>query len=131
VLRFDTNYAPPAGTTPTPTPGGTNPLPPPPPGPDPITPKPLTATLSKSAYKVMTGKKLTFVFTAASGGAYVLEIRKGRKLARRFKGAAKAGKNTLKKKLELRPGRYRIVLKLKAGGETATDKAKLLVTRPG
>ncbi len=37
VLRFDTNYAPPANTTPTP--GGTNPLPPPPPGPDTTTPR--------------------------------------------------------------------------------------------
>lgn len=126
VLRFDTNYAPPASTTPPP--GGTNPLPPPPPGPD---PEPLTATLSKSAYKVMVGKKLTFVFKAASGGTYVLEIRKGKKLAKRFKGTAKAGKNTLKKKLGLPPGRYKIVLKVKAGGETAKDTAKLLVTRPG
>jgi glucose/arabinose dehydrogenase len=35
VLRFDTNYAPPANPTPTPTP---NPQPPPPPGPDTTTP---------------------------------------------------------------------------------------------
>ena len=126
VLRFDTNYAPPAGTTPPP--GGTNPLPPPPPGPD---SDPLTATLSKSAYKVVKGKKLKIVFTAGSAGAYVLDIRKGKKLAKRFKGAAKAGKNTLKKKVGLPPGRYKIAFKLKAGGETATDTAKLRVTRPG
>ena len=126
VLRFDTNYAPPSSTTPPP--GGNNPLPPPPPGPD---SDPLTATLSKSAYKVVKGKKLKLVFTAASGGAYVVDIRKGKKLAKRFKGAAKAGKNTLKKKVGLPPGRYKIALKLKAGGETATDTAKLRVTRPG
>lgn len=129
VLRFDTNYAPPA--TPTPTPIATpNPLPPPPPGPDPITPKALTASLSKSAYKVRKGKKLAFVFTAASPGPYTLEIRKGKKLAKRFKGAAKAGKNTVKKKLKLKAGRYKLTLSLKAGGQTATDTAKLRVTRP-
>jgi hypothetical protein len=133
VLRFDTNYAPAATPTPTPTPtpsGGTpNPLPPPPPGPNPITPKALTASLSKSAYKVVRGKKLAFVFTAASAGTYTLEIRKGKKLAKRFKGAAKAGKNTVKKKLKLKPGRYKLRLRLKAGGKTATDTAKLRVIR--
>ena len=133
VLRFDTNYAPPVTPTPTPGPGGgtPSPLPPPPPGPDPITPVALTATLSKSAYKVTKGKKLAFVFTAASPGTFTLEIRKGKKLAKRFKGAAKAGKNTVKKKLALKPGRYRITLKVKAGGTTATDTAKLRVTRSG
>ena len=62
VLRFDTNYAP-AGDhrADEPNPGGSqNPVPPPPPGPGAIalTPKPLTAALSKSAYKVVKGKKL-------------------------------------------------------------------------
>ena len=88
VLRFDTNYAPPATPTPTATPSGPNPLPPPPPGPAAITPKPLTASLSKSAYKVAKGKKLAFVFTAAGAGTYRLDIRKGQKLAKGFKGAA-------------------------------------------
>ena len=60
-------------------------------------PKPLTASLSKSAYKVAKGKKLKFVFSAASAGTYTLEIRKGKKLAKRFKGAAKAGKNTVRR----------------------------------
>ena len=132
VLRFDTNYAPPP--TPTPNPGGSqNPVPPPPPGPGAITPKPkpVTASLSKSAYKVAKGKKLKFVFSAASAGTYTLEIRKGKKLAKRFKGAAKAGKNTVKKKLKLKPGRYKLTLKVKAGGTTATDTAKLRVTRRG
>jgi hypothetical protein len=130
VLRFDTNYAPPP--TPTPNPGGTpNPQPPPPPGPGAITPKPKppTASLSKSAYKVAKGKKLKFVFSAASAGTYTLEIRKGKKLAKRFKGAAKAGMNTVRKKLKLKPGRYKLTLKVKAGGTTATDTAKLRVTR--
>ena len=133
VLRFDTNYAPPVTPTPTPGPGGgtPNPLPPPPPGPDPTTPAALTATLSKSAYEVTKGKKLAFVFTAASAGTYRLEIRKGKKLAKRFKGAAKTGKNTVKKKLTLKPGRYKLTLRLKAGGTTATDTAKLRVTRGG
>ena len=132
VLRFDTNYAPAATPTPTPNPGGSqNPLPPPPPGPGAITPKPkpLTASLSKSAYKVAKGKRLAFVFSAASAGTYTLAIRKGKKLAKRFKGAAKAGKNTVKKKLKLKPGRYKLTLKVKAGGTTATDTAKLRVTR--
>ena len=129
VLRFDTNYAPPP--TPTPTPGGgtPNPSPPPPPGPGAITPKPLTASLSKSAYKVVKGKKLAFVFTAASAGTYALEVRKGKKLAKRFKGVAKAGKNTVKKKVKLKRGRYKLTLRLTAGGETATDTAKLRVIR--
>ncbi len=136
VLRFDTNYAPPATPTPTPTPTPTatpsapNPLPPPPPGPAAFTSKPLTASLSKSAYKVVKGKRLALVFTAAGAGTYSLEIRKGRKLAKRFQGAAKAGRNTVKKKLKLKPGRYKLTLKVKAGGQTATDTAKLRVTRP-
>jgi hypothetical protein len=134
VLRFNTNYAPAA--TPAPTPPN-NPLPPPPPppptppppGPGAIAPKPLTASLAKSAYKVAKGKRLRFVFTAAGAGRYTLEIRKGRRLAKRFKGAAKAGKNTVKKKVKLKPGRYKLTLRLKAGGTTATDTAKLRVTR--
>ena len=132
VLRFDTNYAPPATATPTPTPGATpSPLPPPPPAPGPavVAPAPLTASLSKSAYKVVTGKKLAFAFSAARAGAYTLEIRKGRKLVKRFKGAAKAGKNVVKKKLKLKPGRYKVTLKVKAGSTTATDTARLRVTR--
>ena len=129
VLRFDTNYAPPATPTPTATPSAPNPLPPPPPGPGASTLKPLTASLSKSAYKVAKGKKLAFVFTAAGAGTYTLDIRKGKKLAKRFKGAARAGKNTVKKKLNLKPGRYKLSLRLKAGGTTATDTAKLRVTR--
>jgi len=91
--------------------------------------KPLTASLSKSAYKVVTGKRVAFAFTAAIAGAYTLEIRKGKKLTKRFKGAARAGKNIVRKKLRLKPGRYRIALKLKAGGVTAIDTAGLRVTR--
>jgi hypothetical protein len=30
-----------------------------------------------------------------------------------------------------KPGLYKMALKLKAGGETATDTARLRVTRPG
>jgi hypothetical protein len=129
VLRFDTNYAPPPATPPPggSGPGGTpNPLPPPP-DVDAITPKPLTAALSKSAYKVVKGKKLKLVFRAASAGGYTLTIRKGKKLAKRFKGVARAGTNTVRKKLKLKPGRYRITLAVKAGGKTATDTAKLRV----
>jgi hypothetical protein len=37
----------------------------------------------------------------------------------------------VKKKLKLKPGRYKLGLKLKVDGLTASDTAKLRVIRPG
>ncbi len=79
VLRFDTNYAPPAGNTPPP--GGTNPLPPPPPGPD--TTKPGLALGGKTTQKA--GKTVSVVvsattedlFASASGSVSVPALSKG------------------------------------------------------
>jgi hypothetical protein len=130
VLRFDTNYAANPNPNPNPNPNNPNPQPPPPPGPDPITSNPLTAALSKSSYKVAAGKKVAVVFTTAAAGTYALTIKKGKKKVKSFKGPAKSGKNTIKKKLKLKPGRYKMALKVKAGGETASDTAKLRVTPP-
>jgi hypothetical protein len=64
VLRFDTNYAPPAASTPTP--GGTNPVPPPPPGPD--TTKPGLALGGKTAQKA--GKTVSVVVSATTEDLY-------------------------------------------------------------
>ena len=140
VLRFDTNYVE-AGATPTPTPTATatatpttNPLPPPPTGGGgaivaPAVKTPLKATLSKAAYSVIAGKKLALKFKAASAGKYAIAIKKGKKTAKSFKGQAKAGANTVKKKISLKPGKYRLKLTVKAGGATATDTAKLRVMK--
>ena len=134
VLRFDTNYAPATATptpTPTPTPGSTPSPVPPPPGPAaPVVAKKPTATLSKGSYKVKRGKKVAFKFTADEAADFVIAIRKGKKLAKAFKGAAKEGANTVKRRIRLKRGRYAVSLTLKSAGGTATDKAKLRVLRP-
>jgi hypothetical protein len=137
VLRFDTNYVD-ATPTPTPTPTATatqtqNPLPPPPAGgggPAVIPAKKLVATLSKAAYNVTAGKKLALKFKAASAGSYAIAIKKGKKLKKSFKGKAKAGGNTVKKKIKLKPGNYALKLTVKSGAATATDTAKLKVKKP-
>ena len=132
ILRFDTNYVE-AAATPTPT-ATANPLPPPPTGGGgaivaPAVKTPLKATLSKAAYSVIAGKKLVLKFKAASAGKYAIAIKKGKKTAKSFKGKAKAGANTVKKKIALKPGKYGLKLTVKAGGATATDTARLRVKK--
>jgi hypothetical protein len=99
-------------------------VPPPPPS-----PPPLSASLSKGSYKVASGKRLALAFDAARAGQWAIAVRRGKKVAKRFKGAAKAGKNSLRLKLKLKPGRYRLVLTLRAGADTTTDTAKLRISR--
>ena len=102
VLRFDTNYAPPA--TPTPTPGGTNPLPPPPPGLDTTTPG--LALGGKKTQKA--GKTVSVVVSATTEDLYasasgVVSVPKASKvyrlkaIANRF--VARGTKATLKLKV--------------------------------
>ena len=128
ILRFDTNYA--GGATPTPTPTADAERRRPCRRPAPVvTTAKLTASLTKSSYKVAKGKKLAFKFTAGAAGGYAIAIRKGKKVKKTFKGKAKAGANTVKKKIRLKPGKYGVRLTVKAGGETVTDTAKLKVSR--
>ena len=119
IFRFDTNYAAAA-------PPGPAPVPPAPPLPQ---PPPLKAKLGKAAYALAKGKPLKLTFTAALAGRYVLDIRKGRKLAKRVRGAVKTGRNTVRTRLKLKPGRYQLRLTVIAGTERVMDTAPLRIKR--
>jgi hypothetical protein len=128
VLRFDTNYAPPAP-------------PPPAPGPQPVSPLPvqnqpaaeakkIAAALARSRYRLRAGKRLKLRFDAGAGGSYVVDVRKGRKRIKRVRGFAKAGENVVRVRMPRKRGRYKLTLTVTgADGTKATDAAKLRLTR--
>ena len=105
---------------------------------------PLFLALAQAKITTATGKRVAVSYVTTAPGDVVLEVLKGRNTVARINGGAKAGRNTLSvpgkvapavraagsKAKALAAGRYTLRLTMRAGdGQTATDNARLTVTR--
>jgi DNA-binding beta-propeller fold protein YncE len=98
---------------------------------------PLVALLAQSRFTVKRGRVLALRFAATRGATVSAVLRKGSsRIARKTTTLAKPGRGTVRlrvpakfRRKALAPGSYRLVLTATSGGDTATDRAAVRVTR--
>jgi hypothetical protein len=133
VFRRDL-LSPPAGNAATPGPGPAQAQPLSPPSPK------LAVAFGKARYRLVHGRRLKISYTSSSPAHAVLEIRKGKRVLARVRQTARKGKNRISwnsryrrrgsKRATASPaGRYTLRLAAKAGGHSASAKARLTVVR--
>jgi hypothetical protein len=71
--------------------------------------------------------RIAYVTTVA--GPVEVVLQRGSRRLRTLHRRAAAGRNTIALKAPRRPGRYRLVLTARGGGQAPTDRARLVVRR--
>jgi hypothetical protein len=88
----------------------------------------LVAALAGARQSARARKRAKVAFVTTVAGRATLALRRGKKTLARRSMHAKAGRNTLTLKMPRKRGRYTLVLTARAGGQTATDRARVTVT---
>jgi hypothetical protein len=88
----------------------------------------LVAAFAAEHHRASGGRRLRLRYVSTIAAQITVELRRGRRIARRVRRSAVSGQNTIVVRTPRRRGRYSLRLTAIAGTQRATDRARLNVT---